>query len=588
MEYVSILCCGSKEGGYNSISSIITGMTRDMGITIEHRTSMCFADFVQEEVDEENEEMHEPIEFSAVFSYKSQECKMDIEKITNIKNGKQFFGFRIEYKSEDDIVNVQDSVWYEFKEMLLLLLDKNFERIFWLSDSQNEKIATDLYQRIHKLENYLRETINYYMAITHGGEWFEKYSYESYVNKYLKFSEWFRKSRYNLFKKVDSHLYNLEIDDVFDALKTAKKKQLTTKVKKALEEIKSQEKDKATDIADVNLLDFPSLWEEERFDEIFSGSVVGRWENDLSKRRNMIAHNKMICRDMYLDTLKLIEQFYKEFEKASQTLKNRIVSEELVEIRRLQRDSEIAMNLEYCELNSELLEEQDIIERLNETDDFICLSGIINDRVAYLAEYIEEILGLLEDANSSLNEDAFFEDGELVRGDLLIKYIELARSHYLYKTWKSLFEKGISNEIYQLIEIGIAEYISDLIEKLNSMKNNIFYVNLDCFSEGDLVRLKDLEGNIISINLSGWFCPERGAVNEVYVNWRENGENCAHGGIYISYGDYEMTDDDIPIPCVEDEMVVNFGEINSMLEIVVDDIFKKLGSLEDELIDLEL
>ena len=37
------------------------------------------------------------------------------------------------------------------------------------------------------------------------------------------------------------------------------------------------------------------------------------------------------------------------------------------------------MNLEYCDITSELLEEQDIIERLNETDDFICLSGIIND-----------------------------------------------------------------------------------------------------------------------------------------------------------------------------------------------------------------
>ena len=50
MEYVSILCCGTKEGGYNSISSIITGMTHDMGITIEHKTSVCVADFVQEVV----------------------------------------------------------------------------------------------------------------------------------------------------------------------------------------------------------------------------------------------------------------------------------------------------------------------------------------------------------------------------------------------------------------------------------------------------------------------------------------------------------------------------------------------------------
>lgn len=53
-------------------------------------------------------------------------------------------------------------------------------------------------------------------------------------------------------------------------------------------------------------------------------------------------------------------------------------------------------------------------------------------------------------------------------------------------------------------------------------------------------------------------------------------------------GDYEMTDDDLPIPCVEDEIVVNLGEINSRLGITVDDIFKELGSLKDKLIDLEL
>ena len=220
MEDISILCGGSKKD-YSCISSIVADIKNNLEISIKSRMCMCFADFTHEEVDEEDEEMHEPIDLSMDFLYRQQEYKMDIERITN--NGMRFFTFKIQYKGVDDIANIQDSVLYDFKEKLLVLLDEHFERIFWLSDSQNEKIATDLYRRIHTLENYLRETINYYMSITHGGEWFEKYSYESYVNKYLKFSEWFRKSRYNLFKKVDSHLYNLEINDIFEALKTAKK-----------------------------------------------------------------------------------------------------------------------------------------------------------------------------------------------------------------------------------------------------------------------------------------------------------------------------------------------------------------------------
>ena len=54
------------------------------------------------------------------------------------------------------------------------------------------------------------------------------------------------------------------------------------------------------------------------------------------------------------------------------------------------------MNLEYCDITSELLEEQDIIERLNETDDFICLSGIINDSISDISEKVEDTLLFLK------------------------------------------------------------------------------------------------------------------------------------------------------------------------------------------------
>lgn len=60
------------------------------------------------------------------------------------------------------------------------------------------------------------------------------------------------------------------------------------------------------------------------------------------------------------------------------------------------------------------------------------------------------------------------------------------------------------------------------------------------------------------------------------------------GGTYISYGDYEITEDDIPIPNVEDELVVNFKEINNKLESVVNSIFDELEQLENQLIEFEI
>ena len=586
MEYVKILCCGKENGELGTLSLLLDRMTSVFGITIKNMKGVCFADFTQEEVDEENEEYQEPFEVRCEFAYQSKECRMDAERITN--GGKRYIYINIQYSEEDDISLLASSIWYEFKEKLIGLLHGNYEQIFWLADSQNMKMATDLYGRLHILENYLREIINSYMSIKHGGDWFEKYSYEDYMNKYLKFSEWFRGSRYNLYKKVDNHLYNLEIDDIFVALKAAKKKQITNVVKRALEDIKKHEKDKATEIASVELLDSPSLWEKEGFDEIFSKSVVGRWKDDLSKRRNMVAHNKMICRDMYNDTVSTIDYFEKEFRKADELLKRKIKSEETLEVIRLRSEAEEAMNLEYCDITSELLDEQDIIERLNETDDFICLSGIINDSISDISEKVEDTLLSLKYIRESLQEETFFEEDELVRKDLLEKYIALGDTHYLYSTWKTLLGGKVTIEIYRLIEDALQDHLLSIEQKLKNIRDSVFYADLNCFSEGDLVRLKDFDGNEFAVNVSGWFCPERGSSNEVYVNWVENGINSVYGGIYISYGGYEMTEDDIPIPCVEDELVVKFSEVNDNLEAVVKGIMDVLDKIGSQYVELEI
>lgn len=586
MEYIKILCCGKENGELSPISLLLERMKSVLGITIKKITGVCLADFTQEDIDEENEEYYEPFELTLEFVYQAKECLMNVERIT--KSGRRYIYLNIQYSENDDISLLVSSIWYEFKERMIELLHGNYEQIFWLSDSQNMKIATDLYGRLHILENYLREIINSYMSIKHGGDWFEKYSYEDYMNKYLKFSEWFRDSQYNLYKKVDNHLYNLEIDDIFVALKAAKKKQITNVVKRALEDIKKHEKEKATEIASVELLDSPSLWAEENFDEIFSKTVVGRWKNDLSKRRNMVAHNKMICRDMYNDTVATIDYFQNEFEKAEELLKRRIKSEEILAANRLQREDEEAMNLEYCDIRSELLEEQDIIERLNETDDFICLSGIINDSISDISGKVEDTLLSLKDIRESLQEETFFEDDELIRKDLLEKYIELGDTHYLYSTWKALLEGKVTKEIYRLIENALQDHLLSIEQKLKNIRNSVFYVDLSCFSEGDLVRIKDYAGNEFAVNVSGWFCPERGSSDEVYINWIENGVNRVYGGIYISYGDYEMTEDDIPIPCVEDELVVKVSEVNDNLEIVVTGIMDILNKIENKYVELEI
>lgn len=146
----------------------------------------------------------------------------------------------------------------------------------------------------------------------------------------------------------------------------------------------------------------------------------------------------------------------------------------------------------------------------------------------------------------------------------------------------------VTIEIYRLIEDALQDHLLSIEQKLKNIRDSVFYADLNCFSEGDLVRLKDFDGNEFAVNVSGWFCPERGSSNEVYVNWVENGINSVYGGIYISYGDYEMTEDDIPIPCVEDELVVKFSEVNDNLEAVVKGIMDVLDKIESQYVELEI
>lgn len=586
MEYLRILICGNENDQMNKISSLLIEWQESLGIRVLTRKEKCLADYTMEEIDEKNEEYYEPFEVILTVNYKNKNIKMFIERITRSDN--RFIRIEMEYQHDDNINLLDTSIWYEMKKEILEWLQGRYDRIFWLSDSQNNKIATDLYWELHRLENYLREIINCYMSIKHGGDWFEIYSYEDYINKYLKFSEWFNKSRYSLFKSIDNHLYNLEIDDIFEALKAAKRKQVSKPVKKALEDIKKYSKEKASDFAKVDLLESPSLWEEEKFDEIFDKATVERWKSDLSKRRNMVAHNKMICRDMYIDTKESIKFFMTKFEEANKKLSGKLKSQELRDAERLLHEDEISMYLEDCGINSVLPDEQDIIENLNQTDDFMELSAIISDRISRIDNMTDDLLAMIEDINMTLNEDTFFEDDSFVGKELLEQYIEFCRANSLYNTWKTLVNGEMSIEIYRLIEPGLEDSISNLVDKLNEIKQNVFFVDLECFLEGDLLRFTDFSGNKYVLTINGWFCPDRGCVDDIYVKLMCNEKVINYGGISISYGDYEMTEDDIPLPSTEDDISVNIGEIVEKLSNVVDDLFSDLANLESELLEIEL
>lgn len=590
MEQIKILCCEKNNGKIDNLNELLSIMKEELEMNILDSHFVCKADFISEELeaeDEQYDEFHVPFEASARFKYKNMDFKLNIEKGT--KYGRSSWMLHIIWEREDIIEAHGDSVFYEYKENLLKLLAQKFDKIFWLYDSQNTRIAADLYIKIHEVENMLRGIINRYMAIKYGGNWFETYTYEDYMDKYKIYNKWFLSSKYDLFKRIDNHLYNLEIGDIFKLLKTAKKKQVDKVVKNAIESVKKHEKNRASNYVNIDILDEPSLWEEEKFDEVFPEEIVEKWEDDFSKRRNMIAHNKMISRDFYFDTIAEIHLYKEEFQKAERVLLSHIKSLELIEAEQLLRQEEIAMNLEYCDINSELPDEQEIIDKLNETDDFMELFWIIDEAIPKIRNKIEDLLGYIDDAESCFHIDNFFDDDYYFVGkELLQEYVDFFVDHNHYYAWRRLIEKNFNSDIFKLMEGEIREGFSNLKDELSRINKSIYYVDLNCFSEGAQVRIEDFAGNKYVVQSSGWLCPERGHTDEISMELICNDELIDHGDIWISYGDYEMSEDGIPMPYAEDGLVVRFSNVNGKLSAVIDEIADRLDQIEDKLMKIEI
>lgn len=123
---------------------------------------------------------------------------------------------------------------------------------------------------------------------------------------------------------------------------------------------------------------------------------------------------------MDINTEILIEN---SFQVAEELLKARIKSDEDLEISCWLRDGEIALNFECCNIDPNLLDEQDIIDKLNESDDFMYFSSIVSDRLACIEERVNELLSLIEDTKSVLHEGSFFEDDHFIGKELLQRHV---------------------------------------------------------------------------------------------------------------------------------------------------------------------
>lgn len=585
MEYIEFLVSG-KVDGECSIEKLKTIIKNRFNVQIEMSSSKVLADYLYEEVNvDDSPELYEEIKSEFDFQLDNHHYKVNILRFT--KYDVRYLKCRIETNEITNIEDICESEWFSFRTTLVELLYDQFGEIHWLSDSQNIKVSSDLYSKMHALENFLRSIIDEYMCIKHGKTWFEKYSYEDYVNKYLKFSEWFRKSRYELFKKIDNHLFNLEISDVFEVLKHAKKIVISKNVIKALEDIKKDKTNK-DGMFNTDLLDEPSLWDEENMEEAFSNAVVNRWDNDFSKRRNMIAHNKMICLPMYMDTINQIVFFNESFVESKKVLLRRLKSDEDEIIRTAAREYDISLNMEYCGFDESLYDIDSVIDKLMDTEEIIELCGILEDDLESLKFCAEETFDSISTLYDGLTELNFFEDDEFIGEDMLRQYIYLLENNPIQNSLINLVKKSMSYDEYRIIEYELKGHLEMVQKNLLIVIHSFENVNIQRFTEGTIAEFIGFDGNSYELILYGEIFPERGTTNELRISIKENENEISEGYIFINYGDYEINDDGIPMPSAVEGITVNINDIIQKLSCIIDKEGKCIKRIAELAYNVEL
>ena len=233
------------------------------------------------------------------------------------------------------------------------------------------------------------------------------------------------------------------------------------------------------------------------------------------------------------------------------------------------------------------MNEENIIDRINDTDDVIELSGEMEDKIKTIELLLDDEILELEELIEYLQIDNFFDRDKFVAKELLNQYIEFCKEHQLYSVWIGLLNHMTCN-VYLLIEPEIQKYLENKKSKMEQMRKSINLVVFDTLEEGNLLTLVDMRGNKYELNLSGMFCPDRGASNTLSILLKENEEIISSGMIEITYGDYDITEDGIPIPYVEDELIVDLTEVKKYMIKILDKIIMELRENEQEILNIEI
>lgn len=461
--------------------------------------------------------------------------------------------------------------------------------IVLMEDYNNELICQSAYIEIHRIENKFRSILTRYLMKKYG---------ELVLSKELKknvddYSNWFKKensNKYKTFKCINTDYCNLDFSNLPKILDLKDSNIINEEGNSASVEV-SKLRSLLSDEADINdilkqvsevercigkrknVFDDKSSEKEHIFIEgkfiekkylkdILDDNFRKLWEKELSKMRNMVAHNKPICNELYDDMITTCRSIDQKFDECIDFIENNFYSDEegvlceLEEMDYIESEYEsdyVRMKREEAGIGMSLSE--DFIETMV-TENLKTIQKFME--IIYKLENIRNIMEDIEYINdeiSSIDED---EDNEEFRKQV---FDTIKSELNLDKEFRSFREQPayeiIRNLLYKEIDIeeAIRFYTDDEKYPLITSK-------FECFTMDHDVEWYGIDNKEYKVKFDGELSPENGWTDNLEFKLYIDGELYKTYSIIIDYGDYTINSDSD----IDDE------QVNCMIEDIEDNI----------------
>ncbi len=470
---------------------------------------------------------------------------------------------------------------YDFKIKVKDILKIHYKEIFINQDTQNQKICTELYTIVHKVENLFRHIINLYMVNKFGANWFKNNITEEFQSKVTNYSRWYR-DNYSIFVDIQSALFNMQTDDLITMLKKSYIDKLSNSEMDAVKSLKNKlGEDKISLVVKEEYIQLKPIWESE-FNTIFDATFESDWET-YTKMRNMIAHNKPICLELRRDILNMSEKLENSLLSKIKFVNNKFKSIEENNISKLYREHEEEFYMEEAGLDKTPVIE-DVIQEIMEDENYSTLNSIVEEYINDYQMEIENLIGLLEAIKDEKMLDTY-PINEFQKRVLLLYEIFYTSGLIQDYTKVSLIRDMEMNIKVRDILMEEAYLLIDKMVK-SEISKDMFIVEF--FQVGELARIKDFKNNTLSIMATGYILPISGTSDTLDIDIYINGiiRDDAHGGIERSYGDYSIHEDGYAMPEFSDEFDVQLTETMDFVEKFCNNSIETINNYYNELDEL--